>query len=224
MRTIAYVDGYNLFFGCLKNTPFKWLDLAALLDHILRVQDPASQLVHVRYFTAPIKARLASRGTQASEAQDRYHRALRERGRVDVVYGYYVLEGAWAPRRVEPPNKQDRVEIWKLEEKETDVHLALQLYRDAIRGECEQAVIVSSDSDLVPALKLLKVDAPHVRRGLILPRREAQPGAEQRPPNAALSALADWTRREIKDAELAACQFPARVPTKKKPIDKPDYW
>ncbi|MGQ0800385.1 MAG: NYN domain-containing protein [Pseudomarimonas sp.] len=224
MRTIAFVDGYNLFFGCLKNTPYKWLDLVALIKLILHVQDPKSDLVQVRYFTAPIKARLASHGNAAANAQDRYHRAIQQRGRVEIYNGWYSLEGAWAPRKVVPPNKQDRVEIWRLEEKESDVHLALQLYRDAIRGECEQAVLVTSDSDLVPALKLLCVDAPEVRRGLILPRREQLSGEERRPANASLSQFADWTRQEIKNAELAACQLPARVPTAKKPIDKPDYW
>lgn len=27
LRTRLYVDGYNLYYGCLKNTPHKWLDL-----------------------------------------------------------------------------------------------------------------------------------------------------------------------------------------------------
>ena len=34
MRTIAYVDGYNLYHGRLKHTPFKWLDLVGLVTSI----------------------------------------------------------------------------------------------------------------------------------------------------------------------------------------------
>ena len=30
MRAIALLDGFNLHCGCLKNTPWKWLDLASL--------------------------------------------------------------------------------------------------------------------------------------------------------------------------------------------------
>ena len=26
MRTIAYIDGFNLYYGLLKGTPYKWLD------------------------------------------------------------------------------------------------------------------------------------------------------------------------------------------------------
>lgn len=34
--TYVYVDGFNLYFGALKRTPFKWFDLAVakfLADH-----------------------------------------------------------------------------------------------------------------------------------------------------------------------------------------------
>lgn len=28
MKTNVYVDGFNLYYGCLNKTPYKWLDLA----------------------------------------------------------------------------------------------------------------------------------------------------------------------------------------------------
>ena len=30
MRTRVYIDGFNLYYGCLKGTPAKWLDPAIL--------------------------------------------------------------------------------------------------------------------------------------------------------------------------------------------------
>jgi len=226
LRTIAYVDGYNLFFGCLKSTPYKWLDLVRLIETILHVQDPGSELVQVKYFTAPIKARLASRREEAAEAQQTYHRALTARGRLSIFEGRYSLEKAYAPVYKQPADKLDRVAIWRVEEKETDVAIALQLYRDSIQGLCEQVVLVSSDSDLSPALKLVRQDAPAIRLGIILPRSEPNEGAvaQRRPASGTLSDLADWTRKEIKLAELRACQLPNRVGTLKKPADKPSYW
>lgn len=223
LRTIAYVDGYNLFFGCLKGTAYKWLDLVRLVETIIGIQDPASTLVTVKYFTAPIKAKLASQGQKALQAQQAYHRALHARGRLEIFEGWYSLERAEAPRYQVPPNRQDRVEIWRLEEKETDVAIALQMYRDCVTGGCEHAVLMSNDSDLVPAVKLVRQDASRVKLGLIIPRRECASGTP-RPPNAQLSNLVDWTRREVKLDELAASQLPVRVPTAKKPVDKPDYW
>ena len=65
LRTIAYVDGYNLYHGRLKYTQFKWLDLQGLMASITEVQNPSSELTAVKLFTAHIKARFARRGQQS---------------------------------------------------------------------------------------------------------------------------------------------------------------
>lgn len=36
LRTRVYVDGYNFYYGCLKRTNFKWLDLKSLFDSLLK--------------------------------------------------------------------------------------------------------------------------------------------------------------------------------------------
>ncbi len=36
MRTIVYVDGFNLYYGALKGSPWKWLDLLLLFETILQ--------------------------------------------------------------------------------------------------------------------------------------------------------------------------------------------
>jgi hypothetical protein len=76
MKTICYVDGFNLYYGCLKNTRHKWLDIHTLFSHILKEQDPRIELVELKFFTAPIKAKIASHGQQAVNSQLNYHRAL----------------------------------------------------------------------------------------------------------------------------------------------------
>lgn len=36
LRTRIYIDGYNFYYGCLRGTPHKWLDLLPLFEnHIL---------------------------------------------------------------------------------------------------------------------------------------------------------------------------------------------
>ena len=35
-RTAVYVDGYNLYYGLLKGTPYKWLDPVRLVAELLR--------------------------------------------------------------------------------------------------------------------------------------------------------------------------------------------
>jgi hypothetical protein len=49
------------------------------------------------------------------------------------------------------------------------VNIARHLYRDAIKGEFDQLVVCSNDSDMEPALSLIKSDAPHVTLGLVMP-------------------------------------------------------
>jgi hypothetical protein len=34
-RTRVYIDGYNLYYGCLKKSRHKWLDVRALIEHVL---------------------------------------------------------------------------------------------------------------------------------------------------------------------------------------------
>lgn len=133
------------------------------------------------------------------------------------------MEKSTPPRYKTPIDKQDRVEVRKLEEKQTDVNIALHLYRDAQFKNCEQSILVSSDSDLETALKFLNQDFPEHQIGLILPRKQPQ-GGKGRPANASLSNLANWTRQYILDEELAKFQLPDKVPTKKKPAIKSDYW
>ncbi|WPX91196.1 NYN domain-containing protein [Pseudomonas asiatica] len=229
MRTACFVDGYNLFYGLLAGTQYKWLDLPSLLSQIIRVENPESTVESVNFFTSGVKPNLATRGIASKEAQDAYIRALIAR-EVNVFYGRHQLESGKAPRFIDkdtPASRNDQVEIWKLEEKETDVHIAISMYRMAARQaslpaekRVEQLVLVSADTDMTPALRALREDFPDLRMGVILPHRE---GIKRTVPGS-LKAYADWMRHVVTNVELAQNQFPQRVPTRKKPAIKPEYW
>lgn len=53
MRTNVYVHGFNLYYGCLKGTRYRWLDLETLCERLL----PRHQIQRLRYFTARVAAR-----------------------------------------------------------------------------------------------------------------------------------------------------------------------
>jgi len=110
-----------------------------------------------------------------------------------------------------------------IEEKQTDVNLALHAYRDAVRGECDQLVIRSNDSDVEPALRMLREDVPAAKLGLVMPLRD-RTAADGKVPNKRLTALAHWVRHHIRDDELAQSQLPLNVQTRKKPASKPAHW
>jgi hypothetical protein len=52
LRTIVYVDGFNFYYGQLRGTPWKWLDLVRLFEMVL---GPQNDLVKVKYFTAKVQ-------------------------------------------------------------------------------------------------------------------------------------------------------------------------
>lgn len=46
--TAVYIDGYNLYYGRIRGTRYKWVDLVALFDSVVRKQAPDSQVEVVR--------------------------------------------------------------------------------------------------------------------------------------------------------------------------------
>lgn len=79
----------------------------------------------------------------------------------------------------------------------------MQIYDHAVQGEVDHLVLVTSDTDLVPAFDLLKQRCPHIVRGLVVPTRKTGQGkAVEREANADLADLAHWVRSHINDDEL----------------------
>jgi hypothetical protein len=62
LRTAVYIDGYNLYYGRLRGSSYKWLDVVGLFRHIVHTIEPASCVQAVRYFTAPALAKFARHG------------------------------------------------------------------------------------------------------------------------------------------------------------------
>ncbi len=196
-------------------------------EQILIPQTPQTKLVSIKYFTADIKAKVAPRGQTSWIAQQTYLRALQilYPQKICIIKGYYSLEKAKLLAYQQPLDKEQRLDVWKLEEKQTDVNIALEAYRDASKGNAEQLVFVTNDSDIAPVLEAIREDfSDKLKIGVVFPIRTSIDKGTHRPANKQLSRLADWTRRHITDKELAASHLPNQVPTRKRPIGKPEYW
>ncbi len=230
-NTAVYVDGYNLYYGRLRGTAFKWLDLVKLFDDLLARRDQSEKLAKLYLFTAPALATFASHGNASVEAQAAYHRALKSKyeDRFETIYGTHSFDrsGTLLPVYVpgQPFDRTQRTRVWKLEEKKTDVNLALHMYRDACKGLYDRIILVSNDSDAEPALEALRSDFPHIMRGVVMPIRPVvSSSAAHRRPSGSLAKQADWTLSHLADDVLAAAQLPDTIPTRKKPIRKPPHW
>ncbi|MFC4311655.1 NYN domain-containing protein [Steroidobacter flavus] len=230
IRTRAYIDGYNLYYGCLKRSADKWLDPRALIECILPTilhESHGQPIGHrcyprtFKFFTAPILEAFA-KSNDSITCQWHYHSALQAhlRGDLQIIQGYYDARPARAYRweRGRPARTCERIEIWRLEEKQSDVALALHAYSDAIRGHVDQVIFITNDTDVVPALERLREDTS-VIVGLIAPIRRGRGSV-----NAALERCAHWTRKHIGDEELARSQLPVRVRGRAGVIHKPISW
>ena len=83
MTANVLIDGYNLYYGLLKGTPYKWLDLWAFARALLK---EGIELQSVKYFTAQIKTHPHDQA--AIDRQKIYLQALAAQGKVQVISGF----------------------------------------------------------------------------------------------------------------------------------------
>ena len=57
MRTYIYVDGFNFYYGAIKDTPYKWLDFKKLFQNLL---DPTNNIISIKYFTVEVTGKIES--------------------------------------------------------------------------------------------------------------------------------------------------------------------
>jgi len=124
VKTHVYVDGFNLYYGALRSTGFKWLDLAAMCRLLL----PAHDILRIAYFTA----RVNGRPTDPDQPlrQQLYLSALLTIPNLDIVYGHFLTKRVSLPLAGCPPDAQRSVRVIRTEEKGSDVSLAAHLLRD----------------------------------------------------------------------------------------------
>ena len=151
MRTFVYVDGFNLYYGALEGTPWKWLDLPALFAKVLQ---PHHDIPTVKYFTARVSGTPAD--PSKPQRQDVYLRALRRyRPEVEVYFGHFLSHRVRAPL-AEPAGDQRTAEVIRTEEKGSDVNLAVHLLNDGWLDAYDCAVVVGNDSDIAEAMRLVR--------------------------------------------------------------------
>ena len=94
-RVIAYVDGFNLYYG-LRSKGWRrlyWLDVQRLAENLLK---PGQRLLGVHYFTTRIRSRPGNEGTW--KRQGTYLEALKTRPGVRLHYGHYLAKTRRCPQ------------------------------------------------------------------------------------------------------------------------------
>jgi uncharacterized LabA/DUF88 family protein len=208
MKTIIYVDAFNLYFGALKGTPFKWLNLEALFSRLL----PRNQIVAIKYFSARVRP-LPGDPDQPNRQQV-YWRALRTIPGFTLYEGHFLVHTVPMPL-AQPPVRGSRfVDVVKVEEKGSDVNLATQLLCDGFRDAFDVAVLVTGDSDLLGPLRVVKEELGK-KTGVINPQsRPCKP----------LRDHATFYRQSIRSGVLRTSQFPPTLTDAQGQFHKPPSW
>ena len=169
--TNLYIDGFNLYYRALKDTPFRWLDLRKLAETLF----PQDTIHKICYFTA----RLDSRPGNPNQPRRQlvYLRALSTLPALDVYYGVFRSGVKRRPLAQPVPGLPTHVLVKESEEKGSDVNLATRLLIDGFKGEYEQAVVVSNDADFAGAMRSVRDDLGPSKR---YPR---EPGCQEHKPH-----------------------------------------
>lgn len=193
--------------GALKGTPFKWLDLKSVFVKTLK---PEHTIDRIKYFTAIVSSTPSD--PDKPTRQKTFIRAIQKYiAEVEVYYGKFLSHPIVAPLANPVPGKRFE-HVIKTEEKGSDVNLAVHLLNDAWWGRYDCAVVVSNDSDLAEAMRLVRQDC-HKIVGLITPGN--------RKTSRQLQAHADFVR-PLRVTTLRACQLPDTIPGTT--IRKPNGW
>lgn len=137
-RVVAYIDGFNLYFG-MREAGFdscRWLNIKLLVLNLLK---PHQELTGIKYFTSRV-----SNNPDKQKRQSTYIDALESTG-IKIVYGNYQ-DGTQECKRCG--------HIWRTaKEKMTDVNIATAIIVDAFKDEYDMAMLISGDSDLTPPIR-----------------------------------------------------------------------
>jgi uncharacterized LabA/DUF88 family protein len=184
-RIVALVDGFNLYHSLQENPrlhPLKWLNIDKLIKTYF-----SQGVEKILYFTAP---------TAWDADKVARHRILI---RAFESTGAEIVYGKFKERDRKCPNCGRYYKV--REEKQTDVNIALTLFRMAYEKRFDQAVLLTGDSDQLPALRHVHQCFPGLRLVVLLPiGREA----------AELKIESDFYLR-IKERTLAKCLFDERI-------------
>ena len=216
MKTVVYIDGFNLYYLALKSTRHKWLNLNALCEAVL---PKACDIVAINYYTARVTIR---RNSTSQKDQNTYFSALKTLPNLYMHLGNFQATKKWMflvqpvefrPTIQTPPQPNPEFgRVVKTEEKGSDVNLGAHLVRDAFTGAFEHAVVITNDTDLKEPLRIVTQEAK-------LPVTLLAPSDN---PAEELKRLVTHFRHLR--PYLGVSQFPDEVMGPKGPITKPVDW
>ena len=207
-KTYVYVDGFNLYYGAVKDTPYKWLNIRRLCELLL----PAHSIARIKYFTARVSARKDD--PDKPTRQQIYLRALRTLPDLEIVYGSFLSHDVMLPLAEPSPGGPRFARVTRTEEKGSDVNIAAHLVYDAYQHDFAAAVLVTNDSDLLEPIRIVRHEL-RLDVGILNPHRHT--------PSRALTKHASFIK-QIREGSLKSSQFPQTLQDAHGEFHKPGGW
>ena len=140
-KVIVYVDGFNFYYGLRQPQwrKYYWLDIVKLFESFMHSEQ---ELIAVKYFSAKPD------NIEQSRRQNAFFQANLENPKFHLILGKYLKKEITC-------FKCGNV-IHTHEEKETDVRIATQILADVYQKNCDITIVVSADSDMIPAIELAR--------------------------------------------------------------------
>lgn len=155
-RISFFIDGFNVYHSLIykrRYVKFLWLDYHALAQRYARKLN--GSVANIFYFSA-----LAYWNQGKVQRHNLFIDALKSRG-VKVIMGNFKEKERFC-------NNCHQF-VMGHEEKQTDVNIALYLLNEAYNDTYDIAMIMTNDTDLIPAIKMLKRFFPKKRVGILFP-------------------------------------------------------
>ncbi len=213
-RVIFLVDGFNLYHsvseaGIILKSSTKWLDIKKLCSSYLYIikelVGEKTELKAIYYFSA-FARHIERKNPGVTERHKQFIECLKDSGIKTEM-------SRFKPKKIKCPNCKKK--FTKHEEKETDVALGLKLIEIFINNECDTAVLLTGDTDLVPAFKTAHKLFPKKRTLFAFPFKRK---------NNELSKLAPGSFN-IKPKQYVKYQFPnLHRLSNGKLLEKPKNW
>lgn len=214
MKTLLYIDGFNLFYSAVKGTCLRWLNPVALIARAF----PRNSIIGTKYFTAKVSALPNNPGQPTRQMM--FWRALKTLPDFEIIEGDFRTREVMAAVVFPPP---PFIKVFKTEEKGSDVNLAAHLLLDGFRNKYECAIVVSGDSDLVTPIRMVRDDLKKPV-GILNPQRLSGPNCRPPRKNAGLQHAATFYQNGVTWAQLQGAQFPTTMADATGAFHKPPTW
>lgn len=150
-RTVFLIDGFNIYHSIIETNKetgknAKWLNYQSLCKSYLPHIGKTSSLEKIYYFTAHAD-HMINKDPDKINRHKLFISCLEDLGIVTIL-------GRFKEKFVYCPNCKKHIR--KNEEKETDVAISTKLFEIFHNNECETAVLLTGDTDIVPAIKTVK--------------------------------------------------------------------